>query len=254
VAIAGRDAEALARVAEQVRAAHVAAASSANASAARAGPTPSDADAGPGSASLPRAFTVAGDLRRPGTPAEVVDAAMAALGGLDLVVSNAGVGWAGPFTDMQAAEIDDLVDLNLRAPLQLTRAALPALLASGRGQVVYVGSIAGQLGVAGEVAYSATKAGLVGLADSLRSELAGTGVGVTLITPGVVKTAFFARRNRPYERTRPRPVPAATVADAAIAAIVRGRPEVTVPAWLNLPVRLRGTWPGLYRLLSDRFD
>jgi short-subunit dehydrogenase len=197
--------------------------------------------------------TTVADLRRPGAAAEVVHAAVAGLGGLDVVVSNAGAGWAGPMTEMSPDEIDDLVDLNLRAPLHLVRAALPHLLGGAGGHVVLVGSIAGRLGVPREVAYSATKAGLVGFADALRAELAGTGVRVSLVTPGVVDTAFFRRRNRPYERHRPRPIPAASVADAVTDCLRRGRPEATVPAWLELPVRLHGAFPRVYQRLSDRF-
>ncbi|MDQ2728399.1 MAG: SDR family oxidoreductase [Actinomycetota bacterium] len=162
VALAGRDADALAAVAAQT--------------------------GGP-------AF--AGDLTEAEYPARLVAEAAAALGGLDIVVCNAGVGWCGSFRDMDPAAIDKLIDLNLRAPAHLLRAAVPALVAKGRGHLVLVGSIAGLVGVANEVVYSATKAGLGGLAGALRAELAGTGVKVTLISPGVVDTAFFSRRNRP---------------------------------------------------------
>jgi short-subunit dehydrogenase len=198
-------------------------------------------------------ITIAADLRRPDAASGVVEAAVAELDGLDLVVSNAGIGWAGPMVDMTAAEIDDLVDLNLRAPLHLAHAALPHLCRQGRGHLVFVGSVAGRLGVPREVAYSATKAGLTGLTDALRSELAGTGVRVSLVTPGAVDTAFFEHRNRPYERVRPRPVPPSAVAAAVLDCIRRERAEVTVPGWVALPVRLHGAFPRIYRMLAERF-
>jgi short-subunit dehydrogenase len=193
------------------------------------------------------------DLARPGAAVAVVDAAMAGLGGLDVVVSNAGAGWAGPMVDMTADDIDTLIDLNLRAPAHLARAALPHLLDKGRGHLVVVGSIAGYLGVPREAVYSATKAGLVGLTDALRAELRGSGVKVTLISPGVVDTAFFDRRNRPYERDKPRPIPATDVADAVVDCLKHGRPDAVVPGWLSLPVRIHGAAPHLYRSLADRF-
>lgn len=199
------------------------------------------------------AVVLPGDLLEPDAAAKLVARAAQRLGGLDVVVSNAGTGWAGPMSEMTPAEIDALVDLNLRAPLQLARAALPHLAASDHGRLVIVGSIAGRLGVAREVVYSATKAGLVGLAGALRAESAGTGVAVSLVTPGVVDTAFFDRRNRPYERARPRPVAASLVAEAVLECARTGRAEVTVPGWLSLPVRLQGAFPGLYRLLASRF-
>lgn len=109
------------------------------------------------------------DLTEPGAPADIVAAAVSALGGLDLVISSAGAGWAGPYESMEPAEIDAMIDINLRAPMHLARAAGPHLLAGG-GQIVFVGSIAALVGVAEEVAYGAAKAGLRGLADGLRAE------------------------------------------------------------------------------------
>ena len=68
---------------------------------------------------------IPGDLREPGCARRTIDAAVDALGGLDVVVSNAGIGWAGPFASMSESEIDALLDVNLRAAAHLTHAALP---------------------------------------------------------------------------------------------------------------------------------
>lgn len=192
--------------------------------------------------------TIACDLTVPGAPARVVTEAAEALGGLDLVVSNAGAGWAGPFGSMSEDELDALLDVNLRVPLHLARAAGPALRAA-RGRLVLVGSIAGSVGVPREVAYSAAKAGLRGMADSLRAEW--PEVTVTLVSPGAVSTPFFERRNRPYDRTWPRPVPVAKVAMATVRAIEDRRPEVIVPSWLALAARLNGGLPVAYRALAE---
>lgn len=201
------------------------------------------------------------DLCDPGAPAEVVDEAARALGGLDLVVSNAGAGWSGPFGDMPADELDRLLDINLRVPMHVARAAAPYLLGSpAGGQLVLVGSIAGLLGVPEEAAYAAAKAGLRGLADSLRAEWArhvaqGASPGaqpvtVTLVSPGPVDTAFFSRRNRPYRRSWPKPVPVEHVAGAVVEAIGHRRPDVVVPGWLAVPARVNGGLPSLYRWLA----
>jgi short-subunit dehydrogenase len=116
-----------------------------------------------------------------------------------------------------------------------------------------VASIAGHLGVKGEAVYAATKGGLVVFAESLQQELAGSGVGVTLVSPGVIETEFFERRGAPYARTRPRSVPPEPLAREIAAAIESGRPLLIAPHWLQLPVRLHGLAPGLYRALASRF-
>lgn len=162
--------------------------------------------------------SIAGDLREPGRSRLIVDAAAQALDGLDVVVSNAGAGWYGQFAMMTGAEIDDLLDVNLRASAHVAHAALPHLR-PGAGHLVFVGSIAGLVGVPGEAWYSASKAGLATLADVLRVELRPRGIAVTLVTPGVVDTAYFERRNSPYVRHHPRPMSAQVVAAAIVDAV-----------------------------------
>jgi uncharacterized protein len=195
---------------------------------------------------------IPGDLREPDCPRRTVEAAAGALGGLDLVVSNAGIGWAGPFASMSPSDIDSLLDVNLRAGAHLARAAIPHLHA-GVGRLVFVGSIAGLVGVPNEAWYSATKAGLGCLADGLRAELRPLGIGVSLVSPGVVDTAYFERRKAPYLRQHPQLISAQTAADAIVDAVSRGRDEVIVPPWLSFPAWVKSSFPGLYRVLAGRF-
>jgi short-subunit dehydrogenase len=175
-------------------------------------------------------------------------AALAAEAGpVDVLVAGAGVGWAGPVTAMAERTIDDLMAVNLLAPVRLTRLLLPGMIERGRGHIVFVSSIAGVVGVPGEAVYSATKAGLVAFAEALRAE---SHIGVSVVFPGVVDTPFFERRGTPYARRRPVPIPAARVARAIVQAIERERAEVYVPGWLELPARLRGAAPGVFRRLA----
>lgn len=171
---------------------------------------------------------------------------------VDLLVLNAGGGWAGPLGQMPAQRVDELVALNLTAPLRLTRAVLPALARRGGGHLVFLASVAA-LGVAQEAVYSATKAGLRAFADAVRLEAAPDGVGVTTVLPGAVDTGFFAARGRPYDRRSPRPVSAAVVAAALVRAVERDRPEVFVPRWLTLASRVHGALPAGYARLARRF-
>jgi short-subunit dehydrogenase len=172
-------------------------------------------------------------------------------GPVDVLVSNAGAGWAGPLTRMPGKAVERLAAVNLTAPIQLTRLLVPGMVDRGRGHVVFVASIAGAVGVREEAVYAATKAGLIVFAEGLRHEL--TGVGVSVVLPGVVDTPFFDRRGTPYARRWPRPIPAERVARAVVSAIERDRAECYVPGWLRVPSRLRGAAPGVFRSLSRRF-
>jgi short-subunit dehydrogenase len=188
------------------------------------------------------------DLVDPGA----ADAVAAWAGPVDVLVCNAGRGWSGPLTSMPAAEVGELVTVNLTASAHLVRLLLPAMLERGRGAVVLLSSIAGELGVRDEAVYAATKAGLAAFGESLRYEVGGSGVGVSVVLPGAVATPFFDRRGRAYDRRWPRPVPPEAVAGAVVRAVERGSPEVFVPRWLVVPARLHGAAPWLVRPLQRR--
>jgi short-subunit dehydrogenase len=192
------------------------------------------------------------DLARAAEAARAAAAAAEPFGPVDVLVNNAGIGLAGPFAAAGPRRLEELVAVNLLAPLLLTRALLPGMLERGRGHVVNVASVAGHVGVRGEAAYAATKGGLVVFTESLQQELAGTPVGVSLVSPGAIATPFFERRGSPYGRSRPRPLPPERVAEAIAGAIARERASVFVPRWLSGPARLHGALPGLYRRLAER--
>jgi short-subunit dehydrogenase len=200
------------------------------------------------------ATAVSVNLADPDGPDQLAAAALAAAGRVDLLVSNAGAGWAGPIGELDAGQAADLVKLNLLAPIQLARRLAPAMAERGYGRLIFVSSIAGATGVRHEAAYAATKAGLNNLAESLSYELAGQGVGVTLVLPGVVDTAFFGRRGRPYDRRWPPPIRPDRVAAAIAEAARRDRDVVYVPGWLRVPAWLHGVAPGAYRRLARRFS
>ncbi|TDW21839.1 SDR family NAD(P)-dependent oxidoreductase [Kribbella kalugense] len=196
---------------------------------------------------------VLGDLSTPGGAAEVAAAAVAVHGRVDVLVANAGLGWSGPFVEMRDDEIDRLVAVDLVAPLQLVRCLLPGMVERGSGHIALVGSIAGRTAVAGEAVYAATKAALDVFAESLRLEVRGSGVFVSMTIPGVVDTGFFTARGRPYDRKRPRPLPASDVAQALVDGITNDRAETWIPGWLRIAPVVRALAPGLYRRLSARF-
>jgi short-subunit dehydrogenase len=171
---------------------------------------------------------------------------------VDLLVHSAGRGWAGDLTAMTGTDIAALVALNLTAPMHLTRAALPGMRARGRGQLVFVASIAA-VGVGGEAVYAATKAGLRAFAASVRLEVSDQGIGVTTLLPGAVRTPFFDHRGKAYDRRLPRQVEPGEVASALLGAIERRQAEVFVPRWLTVAARVRGAAPEVFHRLAQRF-
>lgn len=173
----------------------------------------------------------------------------AAEGWVELLVHGAGIGAAGPLADTPADLVDEMLAVNLVAPIQLTRTLLPTLRRA-HGHVVFVASVAA-IGVAHEAAYSATKAGLRGFADALRIE---SDIGVTTVLPGAVTTPYYARRGQPYHRRIPRPVSPERVAAALVDAVRHHRAEVFVPRWLTVGARVHGAAPALFAQLSRRLD
>jgi len=148
---------------------------------------------------------VAGEIRGTGGvaqayPADVRDrsaceAMLAAVaerfGGIDVLVNNAGLNHRGPVEQRDPRELAAIVEVNLIAPIVLTRLALPYLHRRERAAVVNVASIAGQIAVPDEAAYSASKSGLRAFTFALREELAGSGITVSAVSPGPVDTGFL---------------------------------------------------------------
>ena len=137
------------------------------------------------------AHVVPADLTAAGAPGEVVARAVEVLGGLDVLVNNAGNVRAGRIEQLSEEEVLAQVALNLTAPVLLTRAALPALRASGEGLVVVVSSTIGLVGLPFYATYAATKAGVAHFAESLRRELHGEGVAVLTVYPGATSTPMM---------------------------------------------------------------
>ncbi|HME70131.1 MAG TPA: SDR family NAD(P)-dependent oxidoreductase [Myxococcota bacterium] len=113
------------------------------------------------------------------------------LGGLDVVVSNAGIDIVGPFASSDPASWEPVLDVNLRGPLHLCHAALPLLVRRGTGRVILVSSDAARVGSSGEAVYAACKAGLIALAKTLAREHARDGITVNAVCPGPTDTQLL---------------------------------------------------------------
>lgn len=129
-----------------------------------------------------RAEVLVADLAEPGAALVLAERA----GAVDALVANAALPASGSVEDFTHEEIDRAIDVNLRAPVQLTRALLPGMIERHRGHLVFVSSLAGKVASRGSAIYSGTKFGLRGFASGVREDLHGTGVGVTVVFPSFI--------------------------------------------------------------------
>ena len=143
---------------------------------------------------------VSGDVRKLDDAASIVEQTVRALGGIDVLVNNAGgLVKQVKLTDYADEVFDEVVNLNLRSILAVTRAALPSLKASKGGSIINIGSIAGRNGGApGSALYAATKSAVHSLTRGMATEFAADGVRANAIAPGLMLTRFH--ENTPKER------------------------------------------------------
>lgn len=138
---------------------------------------------------LGEALAFACDVRRPDEVKAAIDETAARFGRIDIVVANAGVGSYRPVTETSLAEIDEMVDLNVKGLIYTAQAAIPHL-APSRGDFVTLASEAGRRGLPDEAVYVASKFAQVGFTRSLDHELRGLGIRCSNICPGGVATDF----------------------------------------------------------------
>jgi short-subunit dehydrogenase len=195
------------------------------------------------------------DVRDPAAVAATALAVHRDLGPIDLLVNNAGIGRYRSFLDTAPEEAAEILDTNLHGALHFTRAVLPEMLRRRRGHIVNVASIAARIGSRNHAIYCASKFALAGFTESLAYELEGTGVGITLVNPGVIDTAFFAHESFAAfpTRARARAIPASAVAVAIVRAVRRGDAEVTIPRTYAIGTMLKTVAPALFRRLMHRY-
>ena len=132
------------------------------------------------------------DLASDEAPGVIIGRALEAFGGLDIVYNNAGVSGSKPVADTTDEDFDRIVGVNLRASFRLSREATPHLVKSGRGRLIFTASIMARHTDNGLVAYSASKAGVVGMMRTFALELGRHGVTANAILPGAIATGMTA--------------------------------------------------------------
>ena len=175
-------------------------------------------------------------------------------GRVDVLINNAGVMWVGGFdTEPESATARQL-EVNLHGVIRGVKLAGAAMRARGAGHIVTVASAASKLSPPGEATYAATKHGVYGYLNSVRAELEGSGVLLSVVMPGVVDTELAAGTATGAAKL----LTPEDVAQAVMAVIVRPRSEVTVPAYVGLLNRWVGVLPErarasvLRKLLPDQ--
>jgi short-subunit dehydrogenase len=137
------------------------------------------------------AFAITADVGAIGSSVELVERVVREHGGLDVLINNAGANHRGPVAKRTSSELSQVVHVNLLAPILLTQAALPYLLQRGSGSIVNVASLAGRVAFPNAATYCATKFGLRAFTFALAEELAGSGIRVSVVSPGPVDSGFI---------------------------------------------------------------
>jgi short-subunit dehydrogenase len=227
VAVSGRREDALNRVAEELRALGV------------------------------KAAAVPADLSDLTQTDGLIERTQQTLGPIDVLVNNAGLESIGSFTRYTRAELTEMVDVNLTAPLLLTHNLVPGMLERGRGHVVFISSVAGKIGPAYNEPYAATKAGLVGLTQSLRAEYLNAPVGFSVVCPGFIAGDGMYARMADDGNSSNRMMGETTtekVAAAVVRAIQEDRAEIVESGAPIRPMLAIGQLaPGLVERIAPRF-
>ena len=162
------------------------------------------------------------------------------LGPLDVLVNNAGIMSVTPLVDEDDAGITRQLELNLHAVVHGTREAMRRMLPRGAGHIVNVASVAGRTGFPHLATYSASKHGVVGLSEAARHELRGSGVRISVVMPGIVRTELSAGL---HEARGVRSVTPEQVAAEVVAALRSGRFDVYVPRSAGVLVAIGSALP-----------
>jgi NAD(P)-dependent dehydrogenase (short-subunit alcohol dehydrogenase family) len=180
------------------------------------------------------------DLRDPAAIASAFERLATDFGGLDLLVNNAGIGYRARVDEIEPELLERVFDTNVFGLLLCCRAALPLLRRSTRPVVVNIASVVGRRGIPGQAAYSASKAAVVSIGESLRVEWAHEKIAVCTLNPGLTATGFFEAQPNPSKLPDPdlgASAGAESVAAHVLALARAPKPEVSLRAkwrWLAI--------------------
>jgi short-subunit dehydrogenase len=192
---------------------------------------------------------------------ETISEILKRYGQVDILINNAGFAVFGTLENASLEQFEQMMDVNYMGLVRCTKAILPSMLQRGSGHIINIGSIAGKMGLAKSSAYVATKHAVLGFTNSLRQDLFGTNIYVSVLNPGPIHTPFFetADPSGNYLKSLPKwyILKPEQVAKAVLDIIVHKRSERTIPRMAGIGVKLLNLFPGslerlVYKLTNKK--
>jgi short-subunit dehydrogenase len=191
-----------------------------------------------------------GDLGDPGAIEPLARTAEAFVGRIDVLVNNAGISQRTTALETRIEDVRRLMEINFFAPIALTNAVLPAMISRGNGHIVIISSVAGYVGTPLRSSYAASKHAVRGYYDSLRAELHGSGVGVTIACPGYINTEITehaiapgGREHGKRDKAIAKGLAPETCAKAILKAIAKGKTEMSIGGPEVMAIYLKRFFP-----------
>jgi short-subunit dehydrogenase len=187
----------------------------------------------------------------------LVAAAQEEFGSIDLLVNNAGAVTLDAYHRLTWEQVEDVLQVDLVAPMLLTKLVLPGMLTRRRGHIVNIGSLVGKVGLGNQEAYSSSKAGMIAFTQALRASYRGSGVSASAISPGFVTSEGMFRRFQETSQFGAPPLFGVSspedVARAVVWAVKHDAQEVLVsPRPIRLMLAFQALFPGLSERLLSR--
>lgn len=185
------------------------------------------------------AYYLVADLRLKEERQRIVDEVSKTFGQIDILINNAGVEFTAPYHALSEDDITSVIEVNLEAPMHLTRLVIPHMLERGSGHIVSMSSLAGKAGPAYQEPYAATKSGLIAFTMALRESYFRSGVSASVICPGFIEAGIYARIKEESGCSAPALMgtsPPEKVGRAVIRAIQNDIPQVIINPYPVRPI------------------
>lgn len=192
-----------------------------------------------------KSLVCACDISQRGQVTQMTTQVMEEFGFVDVLVNNAGFGIYGTLADLQVEEIESQMATNYLGMVYCTKAFLPKMLEQKAGHIVNVASVAASFGIPSMAGYCASKFAMLGFSEALYHELRGSGVGVTVVSPIMVRTNFFDNKSFDKMPKYTRALSPKTVAKAVVRAASSPRLEIVTPQVVRAAIWFKQTLPYL---------